>query len=513
MAQQMLLPKAGTVTIPIPEAKFEISQQIDQEPGNTTWRDYYLSGSTSRHLASAVVTKVLLQSDAPVLESSKFGPSNVRSFNEPSVGIWHPDDLLPRLVWTGGSFPPDHRGGGCFNPFAPLPDAVLVHKFTESLNHDRKSVMQWAMLQHGANSEPFRGNVPEACQDISCSWLPGKTEFLSCGAMRAYPNQQVRKLCVALRERSLPLDEPAVRKLLQQTFYHLGELSDGEQPRPKWRTDLFEHGGWDVLRLELEGLADELRLKPRQHGAVLILGELAAHASQWDEGSRDVARLFGKIARAWAHEEIDSAPVDQVACLRARRCIFAMYVICCHGAGELSQDDVAALCEAQLLADYSRLFEDPSPLDRTVRMLTVVAQEAMARRLPELLAALDRDSAPLTAAVKVVLEAVTPSTLDWTRVAYGFKTTACFEAVSGSNLFSVNLLTGVILFDGEPPSRLPKTILDLPLCALLCCTRAMDAHLSDGQAARESECTFCMCAGIVAHFPIRRPMSCATLRC
>ena len=283
----------------------------------------------------------------------------------------------------------------------------------------------------------------------------------------------MRKICVALRERSLPLDEPAVRKLLQQTLYHLGELSDGERPRPKWRTDLVEHGGWEALRLELDGLADELKLKPRQHAAVLILGELAAHASQWDEASRDAARLFAEIARAWAREDVDdSAPAAQVACLRARRCVFAMYVICCHGAGELSRDDVAALCEAQLLAEYSRLFEDPSPLDRTVRKLTVVAQEVTARRLPELLAALDCDSAPLTAAVKVVLEAVAPSTLDWTRVAYGGKETACFEAVSGTHLFSVNLLTGVILFDGEPPSRLPKTIVDLPLCALPCCVRA-----------------------------------------
>ena len=468
-AQQMLLPRSSTVTVPMSDHKIEVNATIEQAPAKTTWRSYYLSSSTARHRSSAVDTKVRLESDVPVPQSSQFSPPNVRTFSAPSIGIWHPDELRPRLTWAGGGFQLDARSS-CFDPFAPLPDTVLVHKFTESLSNclqlpcDKDDMMQWAMLQNGTNSEPSRGNVPEALHGKKCSWLPGKTEVLSCGAMRAYPHQQVRKVCVALRERNLPLDEPAVRKLLQQTLFHLGELSEGEQPRPKWRIDLVEHGGWDALRHELEGLADELKLKPRQHAAVLVLGELAAHASQWDDSSRSVARRFAEIARAWAREDVESAPADKVAHLRSRRCIFAMYVISCNGAGELSQEDVVVICEAVLLAEYSRLFEDPSPLDRTVRELTVVAKEVMARRMPELLAELDRDSAPLTAAVKLVLEAVTPSSLNWTRVKYDGEMTGCFEAVSSdSHLYSVNLLTGVLLFDGLPPSRLPKTILDLPL--------------------------------------------------
>jgi hypothetical protein len=39
---------------------------------------------------------------------------------------------------------------------------------------------------------------------------------------------------------------------------------------------------------------------PRMHGAILILGELAAVASQWDQETRDVARRFAKIAMDWA---------------------------------------------------------------------------------------------------------------------------------------------------------------------------------------------------------------------
>ena len=368
-------------------------------------------------------------------------------------------------MWTGGDFPLDSRGGGYFNPFAPLPDSVPVNMFTELLPND-DGTMRWALLQHGAASDCSRGNVPEARQDIQPAWLPGKPELFTFGSMRAYPLQQVRKVCVALRERSLPLERPEVRTLLQQTMYHLGELSDDTLPQPKWRTDFIAHDGWSTLRLELNGLADELKLKPRQHRAVLVLGELAAHASQWDSATRDVARSFAKIALNWANEDIESAPADKKPFMRARRCMFAMYAICCHGTGELSTGDVAELCQAVLLADYSRLFEDPSPLDATVRELTTVTQAVMARRLPDLLDALDADSTPLTAATKLVLEALTPDSLSWKRVCVDGAKTLCFEAVStDQHLFSVNILTGVVLYDGLPPSRLPRTILEMPLCA------------------------------------------------
>jgi hypothetical protein len=467
-AQQQLLPSSGTVAQPMSEEEIDVEAAIEQAPAKTVWRQYYLGTSTARHLSSAIETKVLLESDHTVPQSSHFSPSNVRLFSSPSTGIWHPDELRPRLLWTGGGFSLDQRGG-FFNPFVSLPDAALVLSFTETLKPTHRS-MQWAVAQHGAASLASRGNVAEARQDIKPDWLAGKPELFSFGAMRAYPNQQIRKVCIALRERSMPLDNPAVRRLLQSSLYHLGVLSNDANPRPVWRTDLEHHGGWEALRLELADLADELQNKPRQHASVLILGEIAAHASQWDVETRDVARSFGAIALAWAREEIESADASKLPQLRARRCIFSMYAIICHGAGELRPADVNALCEAMLLADYSRLFEDPSPLDAVVKELTVVTHEVLARRLPELLRALDADATPLTEAVRVVLEALTPPSLEWKRVEYKVNTTdvptVCYEAVSKGtepHLFSVNTQTGVILFDGLPPSRLPKTILDLPL--------------------------------------------------
>jgi hypothetical protein len=252
--------------------------------------------------------------------------------------------------------------------------------------------------------------------------------------------------------------------LLQQALFQLGQLSDHDKPCLLWRTDMHNHGGWAALRTELEELVEELRHKPREHGALLVLGEIAAVASQWDPDTRETSRQFAQISRAWADEvavEIENAGAEQVPVLRARRCIFYMYAIVCHCAGELVLGDVEALVQLVLLADYNRLFEDPTKYDAEVQALKGVTYAVMARRLPEVLALLDLHPHLLTGAVKLVLDA-TPNTLDWRRVIAGAPT-ECFEAVSSGHLYSLNAMTGVLLFDGLPPRRLPQSLLQMPL--------------------------------------------------
>jgi hypothetical protein len=231
---------------------------------------------------------------------------------------------------------------------------------------------------------------------------------------------------------------------------------------------MVDHGGWAVLREELQELATELCSKLREHQAVLILGELAAVASQWDTQTRQVAREFATIVRRWADAlipKIEAATPEQIAELRGRRCLFSMYTIVCHSAGELSLEDVKGLTEAVLIADYSRLFGEPTALDSEVRKLSTVSYSVLARRLPEVLRMLDSHLELLTSSVKLVLEA-TPDYLDWHRVtdARTGALTQSYDAVSPANdLYSVNIQTGVVLFNGLPPHRLPASMVQMPL--------------------------------------------------
>ena len=135
--------------------------------------------------------------------------------------------------------------------------------------------------------------------------------------------------------------------------------------------------------------------------AVQIFGEIAAHASQWHEATRDVARDFAKIVHGWEtqlHEQmhsIDVADQSKLAELRARRRLFCMYAVVCQGLGSLREDDIESLCELIVLADYCQLSDTTTTLDNQLRALTVAASTVTASRITEDLQHLDCDSVPL----------------------------------------------------------------------------------------------------------------------
>eukprot|EP00965_Chrysotila_dentata_P024453 809613-Pleurochrysis_carterae.AAC.1 len=101
-AQQLLLPAPRTVYSNGDNVRTSVDETIQRQAACTIWRDYCLFKSTARCLSTAIDTKVLLGSDVDVPPDSSFAPPNVRSYHSPSVGIWHPDKLLPRLLWDGG---------------------------------------------------------------------------------------------------------------------------------------------------------------------------------------------------------------------------------------------------------------------------------------------------------------------------------------------------------------------------------------------------------------------------
>lgn len=466
-AAQAMLPRADRVQL-TGSQQLDVAACIKRARYATSWIEYYTNHTPQYKLSCQPDVRVGSAVSAP--QAHDFGPNNVRRFSCPDDGVFYPDSLTPSFYWNGGGFELDERSCGYFDPFALLPDEARALEYTERLRAEDEG-LNWTIV--GGDAPPGRGNVPEARQDARPAWLSDKAAFLCFGALRAYPHQQARKLCIALAERSLPLLEPSVRTLLLSAMYQLGELRNDRASVCEpllWRTDLSLFDGWAALRRALAGLSEELRDKPREYGALLVLGELAAHASQWDSPARDVARDLARTARLWAEaQREDSSPSAEQSAARARRCLFCLYGVVCNGLGDLSSEDAAELCRLLLLADYSRLFAEPTPYDHEVRVVGAIALAAAARRLPQLQQHVELDGRMLTEAVRCVLQTQTPAHLVW-RCMRDERGSAgcCYEAIadygsSAMHHFSLNLLTGVVLLDGWPPSRLPATILDLPL--------------------------------------------------
>jgi hypothetical protein len=216
VAQQMLLPPGNSVQLASVEGNGQnIELSVKQIDPLTMWSQYYVKYDGS---CSPRDTTVILASSSQAPEGMRIGSASVMTYTSSSDGVWYPDEINPGLWWRGGNFELDRRNH-YFSPFSAVNYRARVHYFTEALPAQAKS-MQWSMPMYhfgdlgGAALEfcynETRGNVAVAAQHAMPKWL-SKSEYVCFGAVRSYPNQQDRKICVALRDRSLPLQEVHLR--------------------------------------------------------------------------------------------------------------------------------------------------------------------------------------------------------------------------------------------------------------------------------------------------------------
>ena len=396
-------------------------------------------------------------------------PKTVDDMSLPEHGVWHPDAEL-FLYWKG------------LDPWKPVSRKRMRDFYTPQLP-ERWSSEQWALSADdcGATASE-RGNMAVGAQADRPDWL-SKPQYLAFAGVRAFGHMQLRKLACALRERSLPLSHEAVQVLLRGALHQLGPLRTqpgDERTFMPWKADLAQGPLLDALHHALTGLADELADRISEHGSLLALLDVLAYLSAWEPASDRLRALRARcadIARGWnkATEEQVAHAVDPAALpsLRARQCVFAMYGIFAHAGSDALSDDEAAslLCFAVMSHDGYVYQADASPPGgpEAFAALRSRCEAVMASREEALVAvaramAADGGSA-LTAALKCVHKQAPPQ-LAWTEleVADTGTRTGCFEAVTpDGHLYSMNVLTGLVLLDGSPPRSLPADVLAHPL--------------------------------------------------
>jgi hypothetical protein len=383
------------------------------------------------------------------------GSRHVDALTTPADGVWHPDGPL-RLWWASGR-----------NPFAPLERARMLSYYTVTLPAAHAG-LQWATVQDdAAHTAPTRSNEALARQAEQPRWM-SKPGFLAFGSLRAYSLLQLRKLAVALRERTLPLSHPAVQLLVRQTLYHVGTLrADGNiETALTWKADLVDGTLLPALRHELHSLTDELRDRISDHGALLLVVDVLVYLRIFDAASPEllsVRRAVVVIVHKWtaALEAQVGAAADPaaVASLRASEGAFAMYGVLAHGGSdELQDEDVRSLCALLVRAHNGFVFQADATDPAAFACLRQRCEAVMALRAGDMLAAIRAQPAMLTDAVRTVFP-LTPPELTWRELpsAHG-----CFEALTLApdvHLLSANALTGAVLLDGSPPRSLPSGVL------------------------------------------------------
>lgn len=463
LAQQLLIPTA-----------FEL-ESLDFK---TDLVDHYNSHQSSKYSSQTKNTTSInllgLQgavkyiSSVNVPREDAMRPSHIDNYTDSWHGVWHPDTLYPGMVWKGSDCSADAFSGS-FNPFSQVKHTDMVDYFTEKLAGEAKH-LQWAMPQYGAQVAANRSNLAISAQNSKPSWL-SKPGFFDFGSLRAYPFQQLRKLCVALRERTLPLDNPAVQMLIRQTLYHIGDISQHSTPAFAWRAEWEESSCSQLLQTlckEVSSLADELQQMPRNYNSVALLGELAAYFADWHAPFLPLARRFAAIAEKFADDDetqvLDVDP-EKSKQIRTKQCLLRMNAQICHYSGDLDAKDVARMLKLVVLINYGKVFMEDDPLKQQISLMHVRCHQTMVKRINEIRMTIVKSPGILTVAVRLILQRA-PADLAW-RALQGASNScnvAAFEAVgSDGHLYSVNILDGTVLLDGWPHQRLPKSIMGHPL--------------------------------------------------
>ncbi len=490
MAQQMLVPR------PAAQQKKDVLEHLEKlklPEFAALWASHFNSSPSSRYSNIAQDGSVMLGSLAPI---PKFERKQLDLIRLQSDCVYYPDNFTLELGWRGGSFASDALfGGSMFNPFAVSRDISLRFYTPQLATPHMSPSLQWALEQHDSNEvAATRGNESLARQFEKPQWL-SKSEYLAFTSLRSYPHLQMRKICVALRQRSLPFGHEVVQLLIRSALYHVGTLAPQTPIEPLWKADLFDADILLTLFSELMRLVEELEHTPRDHVMLLFVLDVALYIRHWDmHESRDaLRRKCLDIVWQWSRGMEERLPLTddakQIASLRALQCMYQMYGILAFGGSFplFNSDDpaaVAELCKLIALAHQGHVFRseafDMSLFDSLIARM----QNVICARMHEILAVVNSHLHILTEAVSCVLTSNVPKSLEWSELVVGSGT---FHAESGGNAYTFNILTGSLLFNGLPPRSLPASVHSHPLYQRTFCTKTLKRDfevVSSGQSGQ-----------------------------
>ncbi|KAI9348499.1 hypothetical protein BDR26DRAFT_701617 [Obelidium mucronatum] len=385
------------------------------------------------------------------------GSNCVDYIHDSDTCIWYPRGLRNSMSLRCGT-----------NPWN-FTQAEIHQAFIEVIQPPNTNLQWMWNYPQDPNSSTDRGNKVFASFEAKPDEF-SRIHFETAGSLRAFPNQQIRKIInLILRDKKFPLDNPLSSSLVQQALYQIGEISESGTDL-EWKHDLYKLDGAACLGHELLTWLNLIAPTPKNFKSLVVLGELVCYLSQLDtSGSTefaDLARRYSFVAADWAkgiRQDISNDPSLSTKArleLKAKECLINAYAIICYShLPVLSTDDVRNL--SQLLARYyiGTVFAPDSSFKHELSAISTLVQNSMARQISfvdDLIATGD-----LTDIANELLnmEPPLPNQTVWTHRS----NLSYLETRFNGHLYSFNCLTGCLLLDGMPPGRLPAAILTNPL--------------------------------------------------
>ncbi|KAJ3315222.1 hypothetical protein HDU76_002239, partial [Blyttiomyces sp. JEL0837] len=250
---------------------------------------------------------------------------------------------------------------------------MVAEYFNEGLSEQYKPLL-WVVDRPDLHRLPvgsLRGNLAFEKLDLM-KLIPGcdRKSFLVLGGLRSFPLQQMRKLIVALAERTLNLAHPVVVTAVRMVLYQIGEYKVSEIENPDyhgfddkqmsrvWMQDFAENRGAEALGDVLDELANHLKETPREYESIQLLAEIAVFLAQVNpQVGRRIRRKFAAVAKDWAEQKRSEAEVpdllaEQRMAFRADECVMIAYSLLCYGKDTLEACDLRPLLEMLVLLHH-----------------------------------------------------------------------------------------------------------------------------------------------------------------
>lgn len=414
----------------------------------TTWQQFYYQNASTQVICAT--STVFTASPAPFYLPGSCGPTTVDSLYSlsqyRSECVWNPNLFGTALTWVDAL-------GKKSNPFDATQSSI-INSFNEVMPRSFTHV-QWMNAWPGegvTRGNMIYANLDKQLQDFE------KMSFIALGSLRAFPNQQFRKLQWALLNDVLPWSNHCVEIIVRQSLYQVGVLTDDLNPQLLWKSDMFNGDkGLKTFCATLESIASKLKQTPRNFESVPLLSELAGFTLQYSYNATIIVKMFAGMSRRWATDarceyEKESSP-DRIAEIRSRECILYGFALLSYSLGLWNNESAQEVCELIVLFRTSFLCASIN-LRSTEQMVRTEGKisEVMSRRVSELVTYVRNNGADtiLTGLVRLV-GATCPGQLGW----YQFSELSlesgqfgsCFEAYDEAMdvHYSINLFTGIVL--------------------------------------------------------------------
>jgi hypothetical protein len=271
---------------------------------------------------------------------------------------------------------------------------------------------------------------------------------------------------MAIQERQLPFTEHTVHVLVRQALFHVGKISNGNNGRPvlEWKTDLESPIFGQDSRIILESFYQEIKDSPRSYMCVKLIGMLCNFFSKWEHCCRITARNLAASVFQWAEEldgEIEKSPPSLAPGIQAKQAVLFQHAILVLIGGDFNESDISLLIK--MIVKSRNIFTEDFRSDE-IRANATEIKYGICQKVKNILQVATQAPTMMTSVLRSVIPRC-PAVLDWLPwKSENNSCTQCFEARCDDGCFySINVISGEVLINGLPPSRLPQSVVAHPL--------------------------------------------------